>query len=145
MGFTCKNFVYSAGVGGRSAKITIIAPKKMTPQQAWRVFLVGLQTMNLTVVPKGNVLKILEAPQAKTSSLPLYRRGAPAGTDQLVRMVIRPRHLSADDLTTALNTLKSKDGAVQSLGSSGMVLVTDYGSHIQKMRALIQSIDRPSV
>jgi general secretion pathway protein D len=143
MGFTCKNFVFGAGVGGRSAKVTIIAPKKMSPRQAWRVFLVALQTMNLTVVPKGNVLKIMEAPRAKTSSLPLYRRGGPSSTDQLVRVVIKPRHMPADDLATALNALKSKDGTVTSLGKLNVLLVTDYGSNITKMRYLLRTVDRP--
>ena len=35
MGFTCKNFVYSSGIGGRSAKVTILSPEEMSPQQAW--------------------------------------------------------------------------------------------------------------
>jgi general secretion pathway protein D len=145
MGFTCKNFVYSAGIGGRTSKVTIIAPKKMTSSQAWQVFLVGLQTMNLTVVPQGNVLRVVESATAKTEPLPLYRKGGPSATSQMVRMVMRPENLSVDDVNTALSALKSKDGVVTSLPKSGIVVVTDYGSIISKMRSLMREIDQPSM
>src|SRR5687768_1021111 len=49
MGFTCKNFIYEQGVLSRSKKLTIIAPNKMSAQEAYRLFLTGLSTMGLTV------------------------------------------------------------------------------------------------
>lgn len=143
MGFTCKNFVFSSRVGGRKATVTIIAPTKMTARQAYRVFLVALQSMNLTVVPKGNVLEIVEAPQAKTGPVPLYRKGTPASSDQIVRLVMRPEHISVADLQTGLDALKSKDGQVTALPNAGIVIVTDYGNHIAKMVTLAPEIDRP--
>ncbi len=144
MGFTCKNFVYGAGIGGRSAKVTIIAPKKMTPQQAWRVFLVAISTMGLTIVPKDNVLKLVESAQSKKDSLPLYRKGLPTTAEQMVRLVLRPEHVNVQDMATALNAMTSKDGQVTTLTSAGVLLVTDYGNHIEKMKALLREVDRPS-
>lgn len=143
MGFTCRNFVYGANIGGRSAKVTIIAPKRMSPQQAWRVFLVSLQTLNLTVVPQGNVLRIVESTQAKSEPLPLYRKGGPAATSQLVRMVIRPEHIPVDELSRALDELKSAHGKVTALSKANILVLTDYGSSISKMRALVDEIDQP--
>lgn len=143
MGFTCKNFVYSSSIGSRSAKVTIIAPKKMSARQAWDVFLVALSTMNLTVVPEGNVLRLVEAPQAKTEALPVYRKGTPAANSQLVRMVMRPSHVPVEDVATALNALKSKDGIVTSLPSAGVLVITDYGSIINKMVSLVREVDQP--
>src|SRR5262245_4532970 len=34
MGFTCKNFIYESSILQRSKKLTIIAPNRMSPQQA---------------------------------------------------------------------------------------------------------------
>jgi len=143
MGFTCKNFVYGSGVGSRSAKVTIIAPKQMTSHQAWDVFLVSLNTMGLTVVPKGNVLKIVESAQSKKDSIPIYSKGMPSSRDQLVRVIIRPSHVSVDDLNAALNAVTSKDGQVTALPKAGVVLVTDYASQIAGMRGLVRELDRP--
>jgi general secretion pathway protein D len=143
MGFTCKNFVYGAGIGSRSSQVTIIAPKRMSPQQAWSVFLVALQTMNLTVVPQGNVLTIVETAQASQEPLPIYRRGAPPATAQLVRMVVRPEHMPADELARAIDGIKSQHGKVVSLPSANMLIVTDTGSSINKMRTIIAEVDQP--
>jgi general secretion pathway protein D len=143
MGFTCKNFVYGAGIGNRSSQVTIIAPKRMSPQQAWSVFLTALQTMNLTVVPQGNVLTIVETAQASTEPLPIYRRGAPPATAQLVRMVVRPEHMPADELARALDGIKSQHGKIVSLPSANMMIVTDTGAAISKMRTIIAEVDQP--
>ncbi|HWN68536.1 MAG TPA: secretin N-terminal domain-containing protein, partial [Haliangium sp.] len=143
MGFTCKNFVYGAGIGNRSAQVTIIAPKRMSPQQAWSVFLVALQTMNLTVVPQGNVLTIVETAQAGQEPLPIYRRGAPPATAQLVRMVVRPEHMPADELARALDGIKTQHGKIVSIPSANMMIITDTGSAIGKMRSIIAEVDQP--
>jgi hypothetical protein len=75
-------------------KITIIAPKKMNPQQAYRVFLVGLSTMGYTVVPKGNVLRVVESANAKSETVTIYKRGTPGNTDEIVRLVMRPTNVT---------------------------------------------------
>ena len=144
MGFTCRNFIHSASINSR-AKVVIIAPKTVSKYEAWRVFLAALRTMNMTIVPVGSVLKITEAKGAKSEALPLHTRGAPGSREQLVRAVIRPSHMSAQDLTAALNALKSGDGDVKEMGKTGMILVTDYASHISKMRYLVREIDQPVV
>ena len=143
MSFTCKNFVYSSSIGGRSTKVTIITPKMMTARQAWQVFMVAMQTMNLTVVPQGNVLRIVESAQAKSEPLPLYKKGSPAATSQLVRIVIRPEHIPVQDLATTLSALKSKEGAISSVPKAGILVVTDYGSNISKMTSLVREVDQP--
>ncbi len=143
MGFTCKNFIFGAGVGGRSQKVTIIAPKQMSPRQAWQTFLVALQTMGLTVVPSGQVLKIIEAPQSKGEALPLYRKGSPPGDAQIYRAIMRPEHISVDELANAFNALKTKEGQVTPLTQAGILVVTDYGEAIQRMKQLMDEVDRP--
>ena len=54
------------------------------------MFLVALSTMGLTVVPKGNILRIVESATAKSETVPIFRRGTPADEDQMVRYILRP-------------------------------------------------------
>lgn len=145
MTFHCKNFVYSSEIGKRSAKVTIMTPKRMSARQAWRVFLVGLQSMNLTVVPKGNILEIIETSKAKTNALPIYSKGRAPAADQLVRVVLRPQHLSVDDLAKVLQELKSGNGQVTAIGKAGIVMVSDMGSNVSKMAELMLTVDQPVV
>ncbi len=143
MGFTCKNFVFAPGVISRKGKVTIIAPKKMSKREAWNLFLTSMEAMKLTVVPKGNVLKIVEIGAAKKETLPVYTRGGPSGA-QMIRLVVRPENISPEDATAAFNALVSKDGAVTSLPKSGVLIVTDYGDSIRKMKQILREIDVPN-
>lgn len=143
MTFTCKNFVVSSRVRGHKTTVTIVAPEQLTPRDAWKTFLVALQSMNLTVVPKGKVLEIVEAPSAKEAALPVYTPESVTSTDQIVRVVLRPSYIPVDDLATALTAVKSKDGAIVALPQSGMLVVTDYGSTIARMLPLMREVDAP--
>ncbi len=145
MTFHCKNFVYSSEIGKRSAKVTIMTPKNMSAGQAWRVFLVGLQSMNLTVVPKGNILEIVETSKAKSQAIPIFTSGKAPSSDQLVRVILRPQHLSVDDLAKVLQGLKSKNGEVVSVAKSGIVIVSDMGTNVSRMSSLMLAVDEPIV
>jgi general secretion pathway protein D len=144
MGFTCKNFVYSPVLATRKLSVTVMAPRPMAPRDAWRLFLVALQTMRLTVVEKGQVLEIVEAPTAKKQALPLLREGTRApGGEELVRVIFRPRQVTSANLAQALAPLASQDGEVSDLAWAGVVLATDYGGHIATMREMLLEVDRP--
>ena len=144
MSFTCKNLVYSGAVGARQLDVTVMAPRPMGPPAAWRLFLVALEGMNLTVVPKGEFLEIVEAPTAKRHALPLFRRveRAPGG-EELVRAIFRPGQVTSANLAQALTPLASGAGEIVELGWAGVVVVTDHGSHIAAMRDMMEEIDRP--
>jgi general secretion pathway protein D len=144
MSFTCKNFIYESSILQRSKKLTIIAPNKMTPQQAYRVFLVSLSTMGLTVVPKGNVLRVVEAANAKSETVPIYRKGSPGNSDDVVRLILRPQHTSVDELSNALSVVKSNIGVIQPVPKAGVLVITDYSSHIRDMVTVTKELDRPA-
>lgn len=144
MGFTCKNFIYESSILQRSKKLTVIAPNKMTPQQAYRLFLVGLSTMGLTVVPKGNVLRIVEAANAKSETVPIYRRGAPANSDDVSRLILRPQHIPPEELSNALSVVKSNIGIIQPVPKAGVLVITDYSSAIRDMVTMTKELDRPA-
>jgi general secretion pathway protein D len=143
MGFTCKNFIYDSSILSRSKKITIVSPLKMSPQEAYRVFLVSLSTMGLTVVPKGSVLRIVESSNAKSESVPVLRRGTPGNADEVVRVVMRPNYLSLNELSNAVNAVKSSVGAVQPVPEANALIITDWASHARDMVSLVRELDRP--
>ena len=145
MGFTCKNFVYGSNISGRNTqKLTVIAPSNMSPRDAYALFLVGLQVMNLTVVDKGPVMEIVERPRAKENPLPVYTESTPPGTDKIVRAVYRPTHMSVDDMAVVFNSLKSKDGLVVLLPAAGALVVTDAGNVIRSMMRVGRELDQPA-
>jgi len=139
MGFTCKNFILDPRIISTGKKVTVIAPNKMSPTEAYRVFLVALSTINLTIVPKGNLVRIVDAPTAKKESLPIFRTSLPDPTDQIVRYVYKPSYAQVETLQQAFTALRSDAGDIQLIGS--ILLITDYGSHVRDMMSLAHLID----
>jgi len=141
MGFTCKNFILDPRIVSTGKKVTVIAPVKMSSNEAYRVFLVALSTMGLTIVPKGNVLRIVESATAKSETVPIYKRGIPTDEDQVVRYVLRPTYTQPETLRQALDSIRSPAGNVQVAGT--MLIITDYSSQVRDMMSLARSIDVP--
>ncbi len=141
MGFTCKNFVYEPRIVASGRKVNLIIPGKMTAPEAYRAFLVALSTMGLAVVPKGNLVRIVEMATIKGQALPIYGVNAPPDDDQIVRYVVRPRFAAPELLRQGLAALKSDGGDVQAIGS--LLVITDYASNVQAMLSLAKLIDVP--
>ena len=139
MGFTCKNFILDPRIVSTGKKVTVIAPNKMSATEAYRVFLVALSTMGLTVVPKGSVLRIVESATAKSETVPILKRGVPNDEDQIVRYVLRPTYTQVETLRQALDSIRSPAGNVAVAGT--MLIITDYASQVRDMMSLARSID----
>jgi general secretion pathway protein D len=139
-GFTCKNFILDPRVVLTGKKVTVIAPNKMSATEAYRLFLVALSTMSLTVVPKGNVLRVADAGASRRDTVPIMRKGSP-DNDQVVRYILRPTYAAPDVLVQALTTMKSEVGEVTQIGS--MLMLTDYGGNVRDMLSLAKLVDLP--
>ena len=139
MGFTCKNFLLDPRIVSTGKKVTVIAPNKMSAQEAYDLFLASLSTMGLTVVPKGNVLRIVESATAKSETEPIIKRGVPANQDQMVRYVLRPTYTQTETLRAALDSIRSPAGNVSTAGN--VIIITDYASQVRDMLSLAKSLD----
>jgi len=89
------------------------------------------------------VLEIVELPQARRHALPVVMPGAaaPAG-DEVMRFVFRPARIPVDDLMAALKPLASADGELVPLPRAGLLVVTDTGAHLARMRELADEVDQ---
>ncbi|MEO8551319.1 MAG: type II secretion system secretin GspD, partial [Kofleriaceae bacterium] len=140
MGFTCRDFMFDPSYVQRGKKVTIIAPNTMSAPEAYRVFLVALSTIGLTVVQKGNIYRIVESATARAETVPIVH-GTPENTEQIVRIVLRPTYAQPATLLAALNAMKSAAGDVQVIGT--VLLVTDYAGHIRDMLQVVKQVDLP--
>ena len=69
---TCKDFLLVGGGVADSAKVTIVAPELLSPEEAYRLFLDALDSVGLTVYPAGRFMRIIETSKAKSSPIPIY-------------------------------------------------------------------------
>ena len=105
------------------------------------LFLASLATMGLTVVPKGNMLRIVDAGTAKSETIPIKTKGIPANTDQMVRYILRPTHTQTETLRAALDGIRSPSGSVTTAGN--LIIITDYGSQVRDMLTIAKQLDIP--
>jgi general secretion pathway protein C len=61
-GFSCKSVVIAPGVAKHATKVTLLAPRKMTPKQALQLFVDAVESTGLVVTQKPETLVIQPGP-----------------------------------------------------------------------------------
>lgn len=137
---TGKNFIIDPGVRG---KITIIAPSKITVAEAYKAFLSALAINGYTVVPSGSFLKVKNARNAQRDSIETYSGAYYPNDDQMITRIIHLKHISAEILNRELRILTSKDGEMSIYSPTNSIILSDYGSNIDRVMKIINQLDVP--
>ena len=138
---TGKNFIFDDKIKG---KITIIAPSKLSVDDAYGLFTSVLELKGFTLVPSGvDVYKIIPAIEAKQQGMQISTEGAPINESYVARLLAF-RYVSADEALRFLQPLVSKDGHISIFGPGNLLLVIDSGLNVEKILSLVELIDKPS-
>lgn len=137
---TGKNFIIDPGVRG---KITIIAPSKITVAEAYKAFLSALAINGFTVVPSGSFLKIKSARNAQRDNIETFSGAYYPNSDQMITRIIHLKHISASQVNRDLRILPSKDGEMNIYEPTNSIIISDYGSNIDRVMKIISQLDVP--
>jgi general secretion pathway protein D len=137
---TGKNFIVDPGVRG---KITIIAPSKITVAEAYKAFLSALAINGYTVVPSGGFLKIKSARNAQRDSIETYSGAYYPTSDQMITKIIHLKHILADQVNRDLRILTSKDGDMAVYPATNSIILSDFGSNIDRVMKILNQLDVP--
>ncbi|MGZ3745143.1 MAG: type II secretion system secretin GspD, partial [Pseudobdellovibrionaceae bacterium] len=137
---TGKNFIIDPGVRG---KITIVAPSKITVAEAYKAFLSALAINGFTVVPSGSFLKIKSARNAQRDSIETYSGSYYPNSDQMITRIIHLKHIQAEQVNRDLRILSSKDGEMSVYPATNSLILSDYGSNIDRVMKIINQLDVP--
>lgn len=137
---TGKNFIVDNGVRG---KITIIAPTQITVAEAYKAFLSALSMNGYTVVPSGKFLKIRPARAATRDSIRTYAGEYSPNTDQMVTRIFHLKHISATEIHKKVRSLSTKDGELYPYQPTNSLILTDFGSNIQRVSNILKQLDVP--
>lgn len=137
---TGKNFIIDNGLRG---KITIVAPSKITVAEAYKAFLSALAINGYAVVPSGKFLKIRSARNAQRDSIETYSGAYYPNSDQMITRIIHLKHISADAVNRDLRILTSKDGEFSVYTPTNSLIMSDYGSNIDRVMKIIEQLDVP--
>ncbi len=138
---TGKNFIIDSTVRG---KITIIAPSKITVAEAYKAFLSALAINGFTVVPSGGFLKIRNARSAQRDGIDIYSGNYYPNSDQMITKVVHLKHITADTVKTQLGRLlNSSYGEIEAYGQTNSIIISDFGSSIDRIMKIINQLDVP--
>ncbi len=137
---TGKNFIFDERVRG---KITIIAPSKLNVSDSFNLFTSVLELKGFTVVPAGaGVYKIIPSGEAKHKGVSIQSGKQPVNSSYIARL-IQVVNISSDDALKLLQPLISRDGYITVFGPGNLLLVIDSGLNIEKILALLETVDQP--
>jgi len=137
---TGKNFIFDETLKG---KITIIAPSKISADEAFSLFTSVLNLKGYTLIPApGNLLKIVPSGQAKTLSPEV---GGERATDAYITKLIPLSYISAENALKFFQPLVSKDGHISVFGTGNYLLLVENALNIQRIEHILSFVDQPFV
>lgn len=137
---TGKNFIVDPSVRG---KITIIAPSRITVAEAYRAFLSALAINGMTVVPSGPFLKVKPARAAQRDSIETYTGEYFPNDDQVITKIIKLKYISAEEVNKNLRILQTKEGEIIPYAQTNSIIMSDYGTNVERFVKIINEIDVP--
>jgi general secretion pathway protein D len=139
-GLTGKRFIYGSKV--RKINITVVSPTPVTLAEAYEAFLSILQSNGMTVVPSGEFLKIVDTAAVVQEVPPLYSRATPVpSTDGFITRMYRLKSISPAEVSKLLNRFKSKEGDITVYEPGGLLIITDTGTHVNRLIRMIEEVD----
>jgi general secretion pathway protein D len=134
---TRRNFMLDEKVTG---KITIMTPTKISPEEAYEVFLSALEVKGFTAVEDGKVTTIIQSALARQSGLKVFVDGDMSG-EGFVTKLIRLNFVNPQEVIRSITQLVSRNGSMIAYAPTSSVILTDSVSNVRKLESLIQAID----
>jgi general secretion pathway protein D len=138
---TGKNFLLDEKVRG---KVTIIAPKPVSLEEAYQVFLSILEIQGFAVVSQGPIIKIVPSREVKERPLPtaIDSRLPPSPTsDAFVTQLIPLEFADVNEIRGLLTPLVSKQSSLLAYTPTNTLILTDLSSNISRLLKIIRALD----
>lgn len=138
---TGRNFIYDNElIRGR---VTIIAPEKLSSEEALSIFISALELKNFTIIPVGSAAyKIIPSASARQSGTKVLKESERARSDEYIVRLIPLEFISAQEAFPVVQPLVSRNGQVSVFGSRNSLLVVDTAQNIEKVLKILASVDK---
>ncbi|GMT41816.1 MAG: type II secretion system protein GspD [bacterium] len=135
-----KNFVIDEKVQG---KVTIISPKKVSKEEAYKVFESILEVYGFVAVSSGSVIKIVPIAEArqKPGLVQIGPKISEELRDQMVTQLITLKSVSADNLVNVIRPLIPSTSYVAAYTPSNTLILVDMASNRTRILKIIHKLD----
>jgi len=138
---TGRNFIVDPGLKGQ---MTIISPNEISVEEAYQVFLSVLEVHGYTVVESGDVVKVIQAAEAKAKGLETRaERKNSRLEDRMITQLVPLKHGDAADFAKFLGPLVPKTGLMVPYPDTNTLIVIDAMSNIDRLLKIVLELDVP--
>ena len=136
---TGRNFVIDEKVRG---KVTVISPRKIAVDEVYKVFESILEIYGFATVQAGEVIKVIPSQDARGQNLELrLKKEAITPEDKLVTQILSLQYAGPDEMKKVLDPLISKTSIILAYAPTGMLIITDVLSNIQRLQNIVTALD----
>lgn len=139
---TGRNFIVDPQVRG---KVTFVSGRGLDKDDLYEAFLSVLQVHGFDAVESGNLTKVVPTGKARSQVAPLVQDASESDVDETVTEVVKLDYIP---VATAMQTLIPLSGQgetrIQPNQSSNSVVITGRAQNVQRLRAVVESIDNPN-
>jgi general secretion pathway protein D len=140
---TKKNFIFDDRLKGT---ISIIAPSKLSADEAFNLYVSVLELKGFALVPSGvDAYEIVPIQEAKQKGILRSTGEHPVIKESYIAQLIPLKYISVEEAMKFIQPLVSRDGYISSFGPGRLLLVVDSGLNLQKILSLVESVDRASI
>ncbi len=137
---TGKNFIVDPKVQG---KVTILSPRKVSKEEAYKVFESILEVYGYAAVQAGGVTKIVPIAQARlmggTSTHGITLN--PEMRDNMITQLIPLKYVSADNMVNTLRPLIPPTSYIASYAQSNTLIIVDMESNLKRLGGIVERLD----
>jgi general secretion pathway protein D len=139
---TGKTIVVDPTVKG---KVRVISANPVSAPELYQLFLSILEVHGFTAVLSGDVVRVIQNKDARSAPVGVKDERAAATTDEYVTAVIRLDNISAAKLIPVLRPLVPQQAHMAAYAPSNAIIISDISSNIDKIRDIIERMDRTAV
>ena len=137
------NFIVDPSIKG---SISIIAPSPITVAEAFQAFLSALAVNGYSLVRSGAFWKVVSAEKASRDNIQIYTGEYFPEADHFITKIFKLKHTNVKNLEIHLKQfLTEKKHKVIFYETANTIIVSDYGSTIEKISQIIKELDVPDV
>lgn len=137
-----RNVLVDARVKGR---VSLESPRPVSKEQALALFQTALRLQLFAMVQVGESLRVVPEVDAKLHGGPVHSTsiGGSRGEEVITR-VFRLRYELANNILPIIRPLVPPNNTISAMTSTNSLIVTDYGSNLERIAKLIDELDAPA-
>jgi general secretion pathway protein D len=122
-------------------KITLVSQKPVSPEAAWQAYLSAMERHGYSIIRTGSLVKIVKANEAIQNPVLVNSGTDVPATDLVITQLLPLENISAGDIQSVVNALKSRSGNIIAYQPTNTLIVTDHAYNIRKIWQIINELD----